>query len=129
MSQNVLVLSLPGVPESVREARHAVAEFLGDPSQEAADVVLLVSELVTNAIVHTKSGGDSLWVSVTRVDDDVLVAVLDKGSNSIPAVKVAACTETSGRGLRLVREYADEWGSTPSKIGGLVWFRSSLSHL
>lgn len=126
MSHNALLLSLPGVPESVSEARHAVAEFLADSSQAAADVILLVSELVTNAILHTNSGGASLMISVTRSDDDVLVAVLDKGSNSVPTVKSASPSETSGRGLRLVQDYADEWGSAPGESRGLVWFRASL---
>jgi anti-sigma regulatory factor (Ser/Thr protein kinase) len=129
VSHDVLLLTLHGVPESVSEARHAVAKFLGDPSQEAADVVLLVSELVTNAILHTQSRHDALWVSVTRSDDDVTVAVVDKGSQSIPVVKSASLTDACGRGLRLVQEYADEWGSAPSKTGSLVWFRASLTHI
>src|ERR1044072_8575097 len=99
----MLLLSLPGVPASVSEARHAVASFLADTSQDTADVVLLVSELVTNAIVHTASRDGSLWLSVTRAEDHVVVAVIDKGSQSIPAVKPARLSALNGRGLRLVQ--------------------------
>lgn len=86
----------------------------------ADDVALVVSELVTNAIVH--SGGTEITLSLD-VDDDVLrIAVRD----GIPG-RLAALTpghdEEGGRGLQLVRWIADErggsWGT--SDAGATIW--------
>ena len=50
-------VTLKGVPESVSVARSRVRELLGEGHPASDDVVLLVSEVVTNSVIHSGSGG------------------------------------------------------------------------
>src|SRR5215472_2829550 len=61
-------LTIPGRPEHVREARAFVAKALGDLHPGLADAVLLTSELVTNAVMHSGSHcpGGTITVQVTE---------------------------------------------------------------
>lgn len=56
-----------GVPESVRDVRHAVAAHLRDHPAVVDDAVLVASELATNAVLHSRSAGGfytvKVWVS------------------------------------------------------------------
>ena len=80
---------LPGVPESVREARALVRRQLGagDAAEAAA---LVVSELATNAICYTRSGlpGGTFAVSVQQVPGGVVIRVRDAGSRVAPVLAV-----------------------------------------
>jgi two-component sensor histidine kinase len=86
------------------------------------DVVLVATELVTNAIRHGEplSGGQ---VTVTwQVDGrEVLIHVTDGGGSSQPRVRHPSPRETSGRGLALVEALADRWGVDDSANGTTVW--------
>jgi serine/threonine-protein kinase RsbW len=97
-----------GLPGSVSAARAWVAGFV--PGSTAADdVVLLTSELVTNAILHSASRlpGGQVTVSVRTADDMVRVDVVDQGA-------VAPCLTAPrglGQGLALVAALADVFGA------------------
>ena len=54
-----------GAPESVRDVRHAVAAHLQDHPALVDDATLIVSELATNAILHSRSAGGFFTVRVT----------------------------------------------------------------
>ncbi|MFD3731569.1 ATP-binding protein [Streptomyces sp. NPDC058632] len=119
-------LRLPHDPRAVRVARMTVRAALdGHGAQDTADVVeLLTSELVTNAYLHTK-GPSSLRLTCLS-DGRLRVGVWDSHPY-IPApfsgsredsVPLAPADAGSGRGLRLVQEYADSWGGWA--IGGSV---------
>jgi serine/threonine-protein kinase RsbW len=77
----------PGTPQQVRAARRFVAGLLdGSPFRDNA--VIVVSELVTNATLHSRSGdpGGLVTVQVTRWRLGVRVAVTDQGSGERPVV-------------------------------------------
>lgn len=77
----------------------------------AADAALIVSELVTNSVIH--AGVDSLAVLVlelTTLDDRLRIAVIDHGSHLKPRIRRADAGSPGGFGLRLVDEMSSAWG-------------------
>jgi anti-sigma regulatory factor (Ser/Thr protein kinase) len=117
-----LELQLPHTTESVRRARRTIAAFL-DPSEVPVSVVddllLLVSELVTNAVVHAGSP------AVVRLDADVeriKVAVADRAGERKPSMSEPDPLSSSGRGVLLVDRLAARWGVEPQCEGKVVWF-------
>ncbi|MHB1430812.1 MAG: ATP-binding protein [Streptosporangiaceae bacterium] len=112
------------MPEQVAQARLFTRSVLHDrPEVETA--TLVVSELATNALRHTASGGPggAFTVSVAVRSDGVMIAVDDLGSQtSEPAAGEDADTlAISGRGLPLVAAIAKEWGIAATKNGRCVW--------
>jgi anti-sigma regulatory factor (Ser/Thr protein kinase) len=130
-------LRLPHDPRAAHVARMTVRAALnGHGLPELLDVTeLLTSELVTNAYVHTK-GPASLRLTALR-DGRLRVGVWDS-SPHIPApfdkppggrVLPGSVDAEGGRGLLLVREWADSWGGWPlggdmlgPGAGKLLWF-------
>jgi PAS domain S-box-containing protein len=82
---------------------------------------LLVSEVVTNALVHSATPID---VSVAATEDGVLVEIGD-GSQHVPRPRHYAPTASTGRGLALLDQTADAWGVVPGIRGKTVWFQLS----
>jgi serine/threonine-protein kinase RsbW len=117
-------LTIKGLPKNVSRARAFVAEVLG-PDHPCADVaVLLCSELVTNAVLHSDSRrpGGTVTIAVADLTDSVEVKVTDEGSvTSIPVVKADAFA-ADGHGLFLVENLAEQWGYESDEAGTAVWF-------
>ena len=112
----------PGADSQVGRARLFVGDVL-DGCPVADDAVLLTSELVTNAIVHTASGkGGKVIVTVYRADSRVRVEVQDDGSDQAPAVHALGEARESGFGLELVDLMADSWGHCGGRRRRVVWF-------
>jgi hypothetical protein len=117
-------VDLPAEPASVREARRFVSRALDDWGlAELADtVVLLTSELATNAVLHARTG---FAVVICRTDTEVRVDVLD-GSSVTPRARVASTMAATGRGVQMVATLATDWGPTaPPELQGFakgVWF-------
>lgn len=81
-------------------------------------VVLVVSELVTNAVQH---GDAPLGFAVVVADDVVHVEVRDHGA-PLPLVREAPAASLRGRGLAIVRRVATDWGVVEHAEGGkTVW--------
>lgn len=123
-------LTIPGRPEQVSLARAFVADALrglgGNPPTEVA--VLLASETVTNAVLHSNSrlAGGTVTVTVLSTGRDVRVEVADAGSeHSTPVVKSHGC-EAGGHGLFLVQTLASQWGYLREESGTVVWFTLPL---
>ena len=96
-------------------ARHAVA------GQAAETVVLVVSELVSNAVMHS---GSSLITCTLTIGDSLLrVEVTDQGTGrTVPVVRHAEADEMTGRGLLLVSAVSQAWGASPAvPQGWTVW--------
>ena len=111
--------------ESVSAARHFVREALAewDRPEELGIVVLLVSEVTSNAIVHGSYGhpGATVVVALSRVANVVRVGVTDQGTN-LPVIGDGDPDKSSGRGLILLDALATAWGVVPNGTGKLVWF-------
>ena len=113
-------------PESVAEIRsYARAVTRGLEPQVQDDVVLMVSELATNALLYSRG---EIGVEIDCDDGGVRVAVTDAGSGE-PQLQPADLLRPYGRGLRIVDELADDWGSSRSNEGRtVVWFHVDLAH-
>lgn len=121
-------LTIPGRPEEVRRTRAFVTRTLaaagkGD-SVDSHAATLLASELVTNAIRHSASGGPSGTVTIVVVDvpDGVLIEVTDDGSSAGSPVVRSNLMAQNGQGLYLVQQMAAQWGFLRDAGGTTVWF-------
>lgn len=116
-------LTIPGSPEHVASARKFIARTASTiPRVDSEAATLLTSELVTNAIQHTRSGdGGEVTVTVTSLTDGVLVEVTDQGSPGAPVVK-SELYAAEGHGLYLVQQLAGQWGYLRDPAGTTVWF-------
>ena len=81
------------------------------------DVALVVSELVTNAVVH---GEGEITLDVLVAPDSVHVEVRD-AEPRLPDPVDAPFDAESGRGLQLVSKVATRWGVRPADSGKVVW--------
>lgn len=107
-----LSYSLPGGPGAAAQARAVVTEALAPRLDEErlADVRLLVSELVTNGVLHGDANGDEDSLTLSIASNAVVrVDVVDHGDGFVPG---ALRDPVGGWGLILVEELADRWGVT-----------------
>ncbi len=81
--------------------------------------MLLTSELVTNAVVHARS---TATLSVGRTGSGIRVELLDRGHGRVALRSSAPGAIGGGRGLYIVEQLADAWGSTDTPDGTKVWF-------
>jgi anti-sigma regulatory factor (Ser/Thr protein kinase) len=118
---------LPGRPESASAARSLVRQVLGEDHPSAGAAALVVSELVGNAVTHTRSGqpGGTITVAVetTEQPPQVCIRVRDAGGPGAPALVTATESSEHGRGLRIVAALAADWGSQASGTGRATWCR------
>ena len=109
-------------PTSVGAARRFVRDVLKTRRVDdgvVSTVELLTSEVVTNAIVHARSGPQ---LAVEVDEDKVRVAVRDS-SPDVPVRKLGAVDDLSGRGVIIVEELAAAWGVERERNGAKrVWF-------
>ena len=122
-----VAVTLPPDGTSARLARNLVTTTLRDWGAEAIldEATLLVSELVTNAVVHA---GTSLDLAVTLDGDGVEIAVTDRHpGRSLPLVPAELDTEREGgRGVAMVAALAPAWGVDYTDRSKRVWFRLPL---
>jgi anti-sigma regulatory factor (Ser/Thr protein kinase) len=111
---------LPPDPSSPARARTFVAEALraADRQADAELAALLVSETVTNAVLHA---GTDLEVCCRVVGEVVRIEVRD-GSSILPGVRHYEDGAMTGRGLALVQALARDWGVDCHPAGKTVWF-------
>ncbi|MFB7599276.1 ATP-binding protein [Streptomyces sp. NPDC056160] len=108
---------------SVRIAREFVGAALVDWALTARgdDVLLCVSELATNALLHGVPPGRGFAVFLTLHEGRVLrVEVHDSGGGRVRQPEASAESE-HGRGLLLVAALADKWGVEERSPGKIVW--------
>ncbi|MGW7365597.1 ATP-binding protein [Streptomyces sp. NPDC054841] len=118
-------MQLTDCAEPSNLAREQVRQLLAGhaPATCVDDAVLVVSELVGNAVRHTADGPDCLFVEVHR--DVVVLWVHDAGADAdrVKARPAAASLDEppeGGLGLRLVEELTVEWFVRPTATGKAV---------
>jgi anti-sigma regulatory factor (Ser/Thr protein kinase) len=119
-------LDLEEGERDVARARALVGDALNAPTYDACrdDVVLAVSELVTNALVH---GAGQVHLTLSATDIAVRIEVDDR-SSARPRVVEAAADATGGRGMRIVEVVSSAWGLTDRSDGGkTVWCEIPVS--
>lgn len=116
-------LPLPQEPASARTARSFVGDVLADsPASECADTAtLLVSELVTNALLHARTDVEV----VVRVDPARVRVEVHDALERLPSLLAQPGDTLAGRGLHIVDELAAGWGAEPQNGGKTVWFELS----
>lgn len=114
-------LDLPSDSSAPRLARAAVSERLGDHPRHD-DLLLCVSEVVTNAVLHA---GSASQLRVRTEGDRLVVEVVDR-SPTLPTRRQHDLQAPTGRGLRLLDALTVAWGTTPSDGGKIVWFEFDL---
>jgi anti-sigma regulatory factor (Ser/Thr protein kinase) len=116
--------TFPGYSRRVRDVRRFVTDVLTD-CPVAEDAELIVSELATNAIQHSRSGqlGGAFHVRVIRCAQTCRVEVIDQGTTGLPhADHDQADTDEHGRGLFIVAALSNRWGSRTTPGRHTVWY-------
>ena len=111
---------LPSSPRSPSSARAFLRAALQTWELDGfGDVTeLLTDELVTNVVKHV---GSSLTVRATYEFSRIRIEV-DDMSTKVPVLRQSEITEVGGRGLLLVAQLADDWGTEVHAEGKTVWF-------
>jgi anti-sigma regulatory factor (Ser/Thr protein kinase) len=101
--------SYPRGPDAPRQARAALAEWYGDAlgGEELDSGTLLVSELVTNAVVH---GAGRIHLTADLDEDRLRVEVGDEGSGLERAARGMSFRVPRGHGLTIVGALSSRWG-------------------
>jgi anti-sigma regulatory factor (Ser/Thr protein kinase) len=117
-------ITLAGRAERARVVRTFTGEVLGPahPCRESA--ILLVSELFSNSLRHSRSGGPegTVTVAVTASGGIVRVEVADRSGPGVPQLRLDDGDVEDGRGLRLVEGLAARWGWRRSGGRTVTWF-------
>jgi anti-sigma regulatory factor (Ser/Thr protein kinase) len=119
--RELLVLDVGCGREAPGLVRAAVSQ-IKELGAAREDAILVASELVTNAVVH--SGGspaDTIQVRAVLIRGDVLISVHDRGlSSDAPHVRDADVSRAGGWGLGIVKRLARRWGFERDR-GHRVW--------
>lgn len=118
-------LQIPHEGTGVRLARHTVADQLtavGVRDEACDDALLVLSELVSNAVTHAEPlPNGRIAVGWTVLDDALHLEITDGGAVTSPQASVAALFSGSGRGLDIVRTICRSWGVTEGERSVTVW--------
>lgn len=113
--------AFPATRTQIRRAREFLAGLL-DGHPAADDAILCLSELATNATLHSRSRepGGSFRVRAERYGRHVRVEVTDQGG---PWQQQTCDDDQNGRGLLVVARLAQNWGRTGDQdMGWTTWF-------
>ncbi|MBP5937746.1 ATP-binding protein [Streptomyces acidiscabies] len=108
------------VPAARRFALETLTGWGLASSERAHDVLLCVSELATNALLHGVPRGRQFLLSLRRDGDSVVVEVHDSG-DGVPRIAQGRDGDEGGRGLVLVAALSSRWGVRERVIGKVVW--------
>jgi anti-sigma regulatory factor (Ser/Thr protein kinase) len=125
-SDTMRVAADPTGPSRVRHWMTARLRGWSVPEPVIASAVLCTSELTTNALLHA---GTPAQVDVDLNAERLLVSVSDSGTRgSVIRTHTDSTGSLSsrGRGLSLIEELSDSWGTDPSVSGSTVWFEMLL---
>jgi PAS domain S-box-containing protein len=122
-ADRVVSWNLPADPAVVADARARAARQLARWGlEELADTTeLLVSELVTNAIRHAHGP-----IQLRMILDGTLSCEVFDASSSAPQLRRAGRYDEGGRGLMLVAQLAERWGTRHTRTGKTIWTQQPL---
>ncbi|MEV6112817.1 SpoIIE family protein phosphatase [Streptomyces sp. NPDC052109] len=114
---------VPTDPAAVSEVRSAVTRRLAewDLDELTFTTELILSELVTNAIRHGRGP-----IGVRLLRDRTLICEVSDSSTTSPHLRYAATTDEGGRGLFLVAQLAERWGTRYTPQGKVIWAEQPL---
>ncbi|NSC24832.1 ATP-binding protein [Streptomyces albus subsp. chlorinus] len=116
---------LPAHASSVARARARLRAHLhhwGLPEDLGHTAQLVISEFVTNAVLHTDTTRIGCWIHLDSTR--LRIEVTDEGTQSCaPQPRSATADEVNGRGLQLVGALAERWGVSArgARCGRVVW--------
>ncbi|MFD7291475.1 SpoIIE family protein phosphatase [Streptomyces sp. NPDC059863] len=114
---------VPSHPSEVSQVRAAVARQLADWGlDELADSTeLILSELITNSIRYALGP-----IKVRLLRDRALICEVADFSSTSPHLRYAAATDEGGRGLFLVAQFTERWGTRYTAEGKVIWAEQAL---
>ncbi|WP_407698610.1 SpoIIE family protein phosphatase [Streptomyces fagopyri] len=123
-TEQVATWDLPGDPAMVAEARRASTEQLRVWGLEslAFTTELVVSELVTNAIRHAPGP-----VRLRLISEDALICEVSDAGATAPHLRHPKTTDEGGRGLFLISQFTQRWGTRYTPDGKIIWAEQSLT--
>ncbi|MCQ4082319.1 SpoIIE family protein phosphatase [Streptomyces sp. RB6PN25] len=121
--EQVAEWDVPRDPAAVAPVRTACVRRLTEwgLGQIAFAAELVLSELITNAIRY---GTEPVTVRLLR--DRTLICEVSDGSSTGPRLRRAKVTDEGGRGLFLVAQLVDRWGTRYTPVGKVIWAEQSL---
>ena len=123
-SQQTAVLDLPPTAAALGDGRHFATDALAQwslPDALVEDATLIVSELLTNAVVH---GAPPIRLRLRRTPKELAIEV-DDNSSAMPRKLRAGPNDLHGRGLAIVAAIGSRWAARANGHGKTVW--SSLT--
>ncbi|WP_213006161.1 ATP-binding SpoIIE family protein phosphatase [Paractinoplanes toevensis] len=122
-SATMLVAAEPTGPSRVRQWMTTRLREWTVPEQVISSAILCTSELTTNALLHA---GTPAQVHIDLNAERLLVSVADTGTRGSVIRAHTDTMSSRGRGLGLIEELSDSWGTDPSVRGSTVWFELLL---
>jgi PAS domain S-box-containing protein len=122
-AQHVATWDIPADPAVVATARKEVSELLTRWGLDEAAYIteLVVSELVTNAIRYGE-----LPIELRLIRDSSLICEVSDASNTAPHLRRARVFDEGGRGLLLVAQLTQRWGTRHTPTGKTIWAEQPL---
>ncbi|MEV6595933.1 SpoIIE family protein phosphatase [Actinoplanes sp. NPDC051346] len=118
-SATMQVPAEPTGPSRVRQWMSTRLREWAVPEPVIGAAILCTSELTTNALLHA---GTPAQVHIDLSAERLLVSVADTGTRGSVARARTDALSSRGRGLGLIEELSDTWGTDPSVRGSTVWF-------
>ncbi|MGN9777334.1 ATP-binding SpoIIE family protein phosphatase [Micromonospora sp. H33] len=115
-------MEVPAEPTAPSRVRHWMTAQLTEwqvPESVIGAAVLCTSELTTNALLHA---GTAARVEIDLSAERLLVSVADSGTRGTVTRAQTDTLSSRGRGLGLIEELSDAWGTDPTVRGSTVWF-------
>ncbi|MFE7312471.1 SpoIIE family protein phosphatase [Streptomyces sp. NPDC057555] len=114
---------VPADPSAVAQVRAAAVRTLRawGLAEESFTTELILSELVTNAIRYATGP-----IRVRLIHDRALVCEVADRSSTSPHLRYAATTDEGGRGLFLIAQLAERWGTRYTGDGKVIWTEQAL---
>ncbi|MFG2268647.1 SpoIIE family protein phosphatase [Streptomyces chartreusis] len=122
-SDRTAAWDVPDEASAVSRVRAAATRTLTEwgLEEEAFTTELILSELVTNALRHATGP-----IRVRLIRDLTLICEVSDGSSTAPHLRSAAATDEGGRGLFLVAQFAERWGTRYTADGKVIWTEQPL---